>query len=137
MRQFYAHYEQWEDYQNGMYDISRKQNEVELISMAIYLLCDSSLFYKTCNDVVLNWKISSMVNLTNKSCNRKAWLGQSACCYKYGVPEVLTRIAWSKLTDMQRFEANKVAQKIINHFELNYERKNISLYIGMGKQMLS
>ena len=86
------------------------------------------LFLNTCIEVIENWTISTKVNLTNKQCNRKAWLGQASCNYKYKVPEILTRIAWSKLDIIQQYEANEIAQKVINSYELNYEKKDTKLY---------
>lgn len=128
MKQFYKEYIYWEDYINGMYDLHKKEDEDYLVSNAIKLLTRKDLFLDTCKNVVLNWKISSMVNLTNKQCNRKAWLGQASCSFKYKVPESCTRIAWGKLSLIDKVEANKIAQSVINSFELNYERKDIKLY---------
>ena len=127
MKQFYAHYKLWEDYQNGMYCIEKKQNEQELIKNGIDLLCDNNLFFDVCNQVLLAWQVSSKVNLTNKSCNRKAWLGQAACSFKYSIPETITRTIWGMLNNQQRQLADNVALRVINHFELSYENKNTKI----------
>ena len=128
MKQFYSHYENWEDYKNGMYCIETKPNELELINNAIVMLSNVFLFNDTCKEILINWPIAVKVNLTNKQCNRKAWLGQSACNYKFNTPEILTRQAWSRLTDLQRYEADNVALKIIKNFELKHENKNTQLH---------
>jgi len=125
MERFYKEYYYWEDYINGMYDLI--DNENYYIQKSIELLKNESLFLNTCLDVLKNWNISSKVNLTNKNNNRQAWLGQACCSYLYKSNEICTRIAWSQLTDEQRFKANKIADIIINHFELNYENKNHKL----------
>lgn len=129
MNQFYSEYTLWEDYKNSMYDNNYDINkEDEMIEKAKSLLCDTKLFLTVCYEVVQFWNISTKVNLTNKNCNRRAWLGQAACNYRYKVPEILTRKAWAKMDDYQRQEANKVADKIINIFEKNYEKENRRLY---------
>ena len=128
MKQYYKEYYYWEDYINGMYEMDNIKNESELISLAINMLSNKELFLNTCIEVIENWTISTKVNLTNKQCNRKAWLGQASCNYKYKVPEILTRIAWSKLDIIQQYEANEIAQKVINSYELNYEKKDTKLY---------
>ena len=127
MNQFYSHYENWEDFKNGMYCISKQSNEKELINNAIVILSDNDMFFETCKELLQNWPISIKVNLTNRQCNRKAWLGQAACSYKFNVPEILTRISWNKLSKIKQFQADQIALKIINYFELTYENKNKEL----------
>ena len=70
--------------------------------------------------MINNWKSSADVHLTNKECNRKAWIGQASCCYYANVPEILTCIAWNQLTEKQQQKANLIAKKIIEI----YEKKN-------------
>jgi hypothetical protein len=133
MKQFYSEYENWEDFKNGMYNIPEYKNEDRLVSLAIELLTDNELFLNTCKLILKEWPISSKVNLTNTGCNRRAWLGQAACCYKFNVPEMCTRIAWGKMSMNQQSIANSIADKIINSFEVNYERQNTELYKNLGE----
>jgi len=128
MKQYYCNYIFWEDYINGMYEIPKQEQEEIYINLAVTMLTNVELFLNTCKEVLANWPISSSINLTNKQCNRRAWLGQSCCSYKYKVPETCTRIAWSRLSISQQSIANEIAEKIINSFELNYEKKDIELY---------
>ena len=128
MKQYFSHYENWEDYKNSMYSIEKKDNEQQLVNNAIIMLSDNNMFYETCKEVLLIWTISSRVNLTNMQCNRKAWLGQAACNFKFNVPEILTRVAWGKLSYTKQYKADEIALKIINHFELTYENKNTKLH---------
>lgn len=136
MKQFFEKYTLWEDYLNGMYDPCSKSNEDTYIGMSIYLLTNCNLFLETCKSILIEWPISSSVNLTNKACNRKAWLGHAACSYKYKATEIHTRIAWSKLTVDQQNNANRIAELIIKKFEKDYEEKNKKIHHGMGIQML-
>lgn len=116
IRQVFAHYEKWEDFKAGMFSLQHFENENQLIDSALKLLSDNDDFYNTLLLVINNWEISTAVNLTNKGQNRKAWLGAAGCCYKYGVPEYLTRIAWNQLDEKTQHKANLVAEKIINHY---------------------
>jgi hypothetical protein len=124
---YYAEYTLWEDYNNGMYD-TIVVNEEELINEAMLVLCNPKLFLTICYDVLKYWEIASKVNLTNVNSNRRAWLGQAACSYYKNVPETLTRKAWSQMSDLQRYQANCIADKIIKLFEMSYEKKDRKLY---------
>jgi len=133
MKQIYHPYWKWEDYKNGMYDLNMENSE-EKVTLAKYLLCHLNEFHKTIELVIENWPIATSENLTNISCNRRAWLGQASCCYKYKVPEILTRIAWKELTEEERINANKVADLCIKKYEsiLRHGNKNVTV---MGYQM--
>jgi len=78
---------------------------------------DNELFYHTCKELLKKWNIATKVNMTNLQQNRKSWLGAAACCFKFGVPEFLTRIAWNLLNKEDQDKANMIAEKIINEYE--------------------
>lgn len=63
------------------------------------------------------WKYSCEHNLSNKTQNRKAWIGHAACALALGCPEDITREAWSYLTEEQQQRANDEAQKAIKYWE--------------------
>lgn len=129
MKQFYAKYTEWEDYKNGMYT-TELQNK--LIIHIKNLLCDEDMFLNTAIEMVKNWEISAKVNLTNKSCNRIAWVGQASCCYKLGANELTVKKAWSEIPEDLKTKANNIANKIVK----SYEAKNSKLHKNMGEQML-
>lgn len=79
MRQIFAPYWEWEDFKNGMYETPLKQDEQIHINNAVILLSDTKMFLSVCKLVLLHWKTAASVNLTNPSCNRRAWIGQLAC----------------------------------------------------------
>lgn len=116
-RVFYPYY-LWEDYLNGMYN-TKVNNFDFLKNKSIELLSCSNLFYEYAVQMIHEWEICTIVNLTNLEQNRKAWLGQASCCFYARVPEFITCIAWMQLTEQQRKNANNVAKNIIE----NYERK--------------
>ena len=128
MIQYYSHYLNWEDFNNGMYDFLPLSNQEVYVFSSIKMLTDLELFLTTSIKVIGNWPISTAVNFTNKSCNRKAWLGQACCSYAFKSTEVCTRVAWGKLTHKQQFEANNIADNVILNFELNYETKNTKIH---------
>ena len=120
----YHHYTLWEDYHNGLYRTTW-DNEDLLIAKAIELLSNPDLFYSVALEMIDQWPISAEVNLTNKESNRKSWIGQASCCYYANTPEILTCMAWGKLTQNQRDISNAVANKIINHYEIKDEQIKI------------
>lgn len=137
MKQFFAKFLDWEDYINGMFDVPNLEDEEKIeIENSITMLSDTTMFDETCKLVLFNWVISSKVNLTNVSCNRRAWLGQAACSYKFNSCETSTRFSWGLLTENQRIEANAVADKWIRIFENNYERENRKIHYPMGEKLL-
>lgn len=121
----FHHYEQWEDYQNGMYI---KSFDINLIDKAEKLLANPLNLYIAMNEVINKWPISSADNLSNSNINRQAWLGQAACCLICNCPENLTKEAWHKLTDDERRLANRVADEIILKWEINYLSSKDEIY---------
>lgn len=115
VRKFH-HYEKWEDYQSGMYDELKDGRDCR-INLAVSLLSNPTLCERFMREVVKRWKNASEQVLTNVSINRRAWLGQSACCLYAGVKEDETRAAWGQLTNEQRKTANEIAEKVIKDYE--------------------
>jgi hypothetical protein len=117
MKQIFEHYEKWEDYQAGMYQLTDIIDKDLKVINSIKLLSDNNLFYDICKKILIDWPIASNVNLTNKNQNRRAWLGAAACMYKNRCPEYLTRIAWNLLNKEIQDKANLIAEKIISEYE--------------------
>lgn len=115
MEQFFTHYTNWEDWKHGMWNKSESP-ESDLIK-AIDTLVNPN---ESMNRVVSEWPVSTKQALTDVKSNRRSWLGQAACCISNNVPESITRLAWGKLTDEQRLNANNIATKIILEWEKNY-----------------
>jgi hypothetical protein len=132
MKQIYEEYQKWEDYNAGMYALNDVRDKDILVFNAVSLLSNPNLFYETMQKLIIDWKVSTDVNLSNKNQNRRAWLGAAACMYKYKVPEYLTRVAWGLLNKEVQDTANNIANKII----LEYERQNNGLHKNMGKPLL-
>jgi len=117
MTQSFYPYWQWEDYNNGMYD--PPENIDTEAAAADQLLTDATAFDAACARVIAEWPVSSDVNLTNMSINRRAWLGQAACSIIAGVPERSVRTAWKAISPECKRTANRIADDWIRKHEIN------------------
>ena len=126
MKRIYYHYELWEDWKAGLYDIEKEHDECSIEEMCHHakgLLTNNMLFHSEASKMVSQWKNSAEVNLSNKARNRQAWVGQATVCYKYGIPERITKIAWNMMTKNQQDSANKIADRVISMWEDKYAKK--------------
>lgn len=123
MKRIFKKYTEWEDYKNGMYEMYNSEDE-DLIRKSVTLLTNEDLFLETCKNVVKEWSVTTLVHLTNNTINKKAWIGQASCSYLYNVPELLTRVAWGKLTKEQQKNANNIAELVINSYIHNLKDGN-------------
>jgi hypothetical protein len=114
-------YTEWEDWQSGMYRDVPRDGEAELLDAAIGLLSDAHRLAAAMRDVTTEWKHASEANL-HEPPNNRAWLGQAACAYAVQAPEHVTRAAWGRLTDAQRAEANRVADRAIDEWKFRTRR---------------
>lgn len=119
MKQVFYHYTEWEDFQSGMYN-EVKEGREERIQKAVEMLSNESLCYKCMTTVATEWKKATEQTFTNKSINHQAYLGQCACNVYAGVKEDETREAWGRLTNEQRYRANKVADLVRDEWEQRY-----------------
>ena len=136
MTQVYIPYWEWEDWINGMWRKIDTIQEPDMIRLAIEFTGDHIKYGNAMKKVVSEWPRTMLNSMTNVSINRRAFLGHCACQYKINCPEYITRLAWHKLNDRQRYLADKVAQETINIWVRNYEDKNRCLHKDMGRQML-
>ena len=116
MKRIYHPYDKWEDYKHGLFGADEQQT-----TGAAKLLATPEKLHAAMTHVSRNWKHAAEVNMTNRSRNRQAWLGQAACCYACGANEDTTKRAWRGLTDTERTEANAVADVVIIEWESYYQ----------------
>lgn len=121
MKRIFINHEQWEDYQSGLY-LNKNQNYKFLVK-SIELLLDQGLLKSAMERVLSEWKVCSQVHMTNLSKNRKAWLGQAACCLNHGANEETVKEAWNKLDKADQDSANEIAANIIKKWEEEYAEK--------------
>lgn len=123
IKRTYHHYDKWEDYKHGFYDNISGRNKKELMNRVVELFSDSELTKVFMSRVIKEWKYSCEHNLSNLSMNRIAYLGQAACCLYGGVPHSITMEAWSLVDKNFRDEADIIANKLIQEWEVNYAKK--------------
>ena len=127
MKQKYYHYTMWEDFQNGMYD-EIKDGRQDRVKKAVQILSNLDLLYQQMTRVTKEWKYATEQNFTNNSINHQAFLGQTACNIYAGIKEDETREAWGRLTNDQRYKANKVADRVYMEWRKRYEKENSQFY---------
>lgn len=120
MNRVYYHYTEWEDFQSGMYN-EIKEGREERIQKAIELLTDNDLCYRFMKQVTEKWVKACEQTFTNNF-NHQAFLGQCACAMYADVRDNETRQAWGMLTDKQRYNANKIADRVFNEWMVQYEK---------------
>lgn len=120
IKQVWVPYWEWEDWINGMWN----KGDESQIQTAIEFTGDYVKYGNAMKEVIVAWPRTMLNSLTNSSMNKRAFLGHCAVCFKLGIPESITRMAWKLLTDQQRFDADKVAQETVNEWLENYEREN-------------
>lgn len=100
-----------------------KKTEIAMLTKAIEFTGNHILYGRAMIDVSKKWTYSMLNFLTNKSANRKAYLGHCAVFYKLQIPEYIVRTAWKELTDEQRRLANLQAENTINYWELCHMKR--------------
>lgn len=124
----YHHYEKWEDFKAGMYNYQKEGREMR-VKRAVDILSKPNVLYELMKMVTEQWPIATEQNLSNNMYGRHAFLGQTACNILDGVKEDETREAWGLLTDKQRIDANKIADKIYVEWVAKMDgTKQISLF---------
>jgi hypothetical protein len=136
MIQVYIPYWEWEDWKNGMWRKLSANEELSMINVAILFTGDHIKYGSAMSEVINLWPRTMLNSMTNTSINRRAFLGHCACQYKINCPEYITREAWHRLNDKQRFLADKIAQETINKWVEDYENQNRTIRQDVGKQML-
>lgn len=133
INQVWVPYWFWEDWHNGMWNKIEKEQESEMLQKSIEFTGNWVLYGAAMIKVVELWPLTMLNNLTNPSINKRAFLGHCACCMEIGCPEYITRMAWKQLTDRQRFDADEIAQIVIDEW---HEKADLSVYQNMGVKVL-
>ena len=112
-KRIYHPYYLWEDYKNGLYN---NKLQPELINSCVELLQNKKHFYESARLLTKSWVYCCEVNLTNNEMNRKAWIGQATCCFRFGANSETVIVAWHKLDNYYKDEANMVADIVIKEY---------------------
>lgn len=112
----YYHYQELEEFHNGMWRICRGQARNLNSQRAAALMRDPQAFLAAMRTAVADWPKSCRHNLTADG-NKIAWLGQAGCCVGVGSPEENTRIGWRTLNPDEQAEANRVARVVLDEWD--------------------
>ena len=117
IKQIYHPYNLWEDYKNGMYSVPNTKDKEMHKEAVISFFNDIRLTEMYMEMVIIEWPRSSEHNLSNRSINRVAYIGQAACCLFKKIPNISTMYAWKFLDINVRCMADKIALKTILKWE--------------------
>lgn len=115
IERIYHPYWMWEEVKFNMW--GAVSNKFEMLEWAIEFTGDAEKYGSWMMKVVSDWNCSCEHNLSNKTQNRKAWIGHAACAYANKCPEDIVRKAWSHLSEDQQIKANKKADEAIAAWE--------------------
>ena len=115
IKRIYHPYWVWEEVKYNMWGVV--DNKFEMLEWAVDFTGNSDLYGSWMISVVNDWVYSTEHNLSNKTQNRKAWIGHAACAYANMCPEDIVRKAWSYLSEKQQIDANKKADEAIMLWE--------------------
>lgn len=115
VERIYHPYWDWEEIGFNMW--GNVENKSEMLEWAIVFTGDHIRYGAYMMKVVKEWERSCEHNLSNKTQNRKSWIGHAACAMANGCPEHIVREAWSHLTKVEQTSANEMAQYAINYWE--------------------
>lgn len=122
MKRVYFSYDQWEDYQFGMWRKIPFYLEDKFLEEAIKFTSDAVLYGRYMMRAINEWPNGCEHNLTCIGMNRQAYIGHSAVCIALTMPEYITRLAWHQLTEKQQDDANEQADIAIKTWEDNYAK---------------
>lgn len=115
LTRIYHPYWDWEEVEANMW--GTVDNREKYLKKAIEFTGDHKLYGRFMLKVVDDWPLSCEHNLSNKTQNRKAWIGHAACALAMGCPEDIVREAWKYLTEDQQNKANQKALEAIETWE--------------------
>jgi hypothetical protein len=111
----YHPYWDWEEIDYNMWGTVKDKSAY--LKKAIEFTGDHKLYGRFMMRVANEWPMSCEHNLSNKTQNRKAWIGHAATALAIGCPEDITRSAWGHLTKEQQDKANEQAEIAIEYWE--------------------
>lgn len=120
VNQVWVPYWEWEDFHAGMWRKVHPHEEAKMLKIAVDFTGDHVRYGSAMKEVVDAWPRTMINSLTNRSINKRAFLGHCAVCFKLGIPEYITRAAWKELKPRQQELADKVAQETVDQWLIRY-----------------
>lgn len=122
----------WEEMRFNMWGST--ENKRQQLQEAITFTGNAELYGSYMQRVIREWPYSCENALTDRSINRRAWIGHAACALAIRCPENIVRQAWGHLTNDQQYRANGEASKAIADWES--QRADSGIRESMGKPVL-
>lgn len=123
IKRIYHPYWEWEEIDHNMW--GKVSDNDGFLQKAIEFTGNHIEYGYYMMKVAQEWVKSCEHNLTNKTQNRKAWIGHAACAYHLKCPEHIVRMAWGHLNEDQQRLANKQAEQTIKYWESKHAKKTI------------
>jgi hypothetical protein len=95
------------------------------------LLTNEEDFRSALAHIIENWKYSCEHNLTNKSMNRIAWLGQAALAYRHQIPSIYCS-GFRLLDERQQERANEIALEYLNEWLKKNSLPEVDMETAIG-----
>lgn len=130
-------YDKWENVEYNFYGAEHsKWSKLQCEHKYKELMTDIIEFKKVLLNVTIEWKHSCEHNLTNRSLNRIAWLGQAAMAYKYNIPCIYSS-GWQLLSEVEQEKANSIALGVLNLWLNNngLDKLDIDIATQKGRQV--
>ena len=115
IKRIYHPYWTWEEVNYNMW--GKVADRDLYLKTAIEFTGNHQLYGAWMMQVIRVWKYSVEHNLSDRSQNRKAWIGHAACALSFRCPEDIVRKAWSYLDEDQQRLANQQAEQAIAVWE--------------------
>lgn len=122
----FARYESWECYQAGFFNSCSCRDHVKVEESRL-LLCNPDAFYAACFHVFEQWRITSLVHLTNTQINHKAWIGHAAAFLHHNACEDCTVKGWHLCDARQQIKANLIADTAVKEWIQTCEKENCQI----------
>lgn len=126
IKRIYHSWEKWEDYKAGFYNNVSGKDKAEMIEKVKELFNNPKLTRDYMEKAINEWFFSCEHNLSNKSMNRIAYIGQAACCLYARIPNLLTMNVWGSLEEEVRLRSDEIAKQTILKWEQETILKIIS-----------
>lgn len=117
MKRIWHPYTDWEDYKAGFFDTQMDGDKEPAVKECEDLLSADPGLGAWMEKVLQEWPVSCEANLSYTGMNRRAWLGQAACCLAFGHPSFITKRAWHRLDETTQTAANAQADRVISQWE--------------------
>lgn len=116
MSRQYFHYQELEEFKEGMWRIVRGDERKQNALRSAELMRNVSEFERAMFLAVSKWPNSCAHNLTCEAANRIAWLGHAGCLLGCGSPEENTRAGWHMLSKSEQDAANEAANRVLEYW---------------------